>query len=110
MAALTSAIDRLGQHIDVSMLEMMLTLTVDELQGAQFPVKQTRPADVRTGRNQGWICHACGGQRENVPGLDQATGHPEWVADPRFFKYSDRRKNWGDLMDGVESWSKALTT
>ena len=37
-------------------------------------------------------------------------GHPEWVADPRFAKYSDRRENWASLMDGVEAWSRAVTT
>jgi crotonobetainyl-CoA:carnitine CoA-transferase CaiB-like acyl-CoA transferase len=43
-------------------------------------------------------------------GLINAIGHPEWIVDPRFLKYSDRREHWGDLMDGVESWSRPLTT
>ena len=42
--------------------------------------------------------------------LMKVIGHPEWVADPRFAKYSDRRDNWADLMDGVEAWSRTLTT
>jgi CoA:oxalate CoA-transferase len=42
--------------------------------------------------------------------LAQAAGHPEWVSDPRFAKYADRRNNWKDLMDGVESWSRTLST
>jgi crotonobetainyl-CoA:carnitine CoA-transferase CaiB-like acyl-CoA transferase len=42
--------------------------------------------------------------------LINVIGHPEWIADPRFAKYSDRRDNWADLMDGVETWSRTLTT
>ena len=37
-------------------------------------------------------------------------GHPEWIVDPRFAKYSDRRENWADLMIGVEAWSRSVTT
>jgi crotonobetainyl-CoA:carnitine CoA-transferase CaiB-like acyl-CoA transferase len=32
------------------------------------------------------------------------------VNDPRFARYVDRRENWGSLMDGVEAWSRAVTT
>jgi crotonobetainyl-CoA:carnitine CoA-transferase CaiB-like acyl-CoA transferase len=42
--------------------------------------------------------------------LIKVIGHPEWIADPRFTKYSDRRDNWADLMNGVETWSRTLTT
>ena len=42
--------------------------------------------------------------------LMKVIGHPEWVSDPRFAKYSDRRENWGSLMEGVEAWSRAVTT
>src|SRR5207253_2184742 len=42
--------------------------------------------------------------------LVNAAGHPEWISDPRFAKYADRRSNWEALMDGVESWSRTLST
>jgi crotonobetainyl-CoA:carnitine CoA-transferase CaiB-like acyl-CoA transferase len=42
--------------------------------------------------------------------LIKVIGHPEWIADPRFTKYSDRRDHWADLMNGVEAWSHTLTT
>ena len=35
--------------------------------------------------------------------LVTAAGHPEWISDPRFAKYADRRDHWKDLMEGVES-------
>ena len=42
--------------------------------------------------------------------LMQVIGHPEWVDDPRFAAYADRRDNWGSLMEGVEAWSRAVDT
>jgi crotonobetainyl-CoA:carnitine CoA-transferase CaiB-like acyl-CoA transferase len=42
--------------------------------------------------------------------LMKVIGHSEWVADPRFAKYSDRRDNWVELMNGVEAWSRTLAT
>jgi crotonobetainyl-CoA:carnitine CoA-transferase CaiB-like acyl-CoA transferase len=42
--------------------------------------------------------------------LMQVIGHPEWVSDPRFARYSDRRENWASLIEGVEAWSRGVTT
>jgi crotonobetainyl-CoA:carnitine CoA-transferase CaiB-like acyl-CoA transferase len=42
--------------------------------------------------------------------LMKVIGHPEWVSDPRFALYADRRENWGSLMEGVEAWSRRVTT
>src|SRR6202011_2934062 len=42
--------------------------------------------------------------------LVRVSGHPEWISDPRFAKYADRRDHWKDLMDGVETWSRTLPT
>src|SRR5258706_1182671 len=42
--------------------------------------------------------------------LIEVIGHPEWIADPRFALYADRRDNWAELMNGVETWSRTLTT
>jgi crotonobetainyl-CoA:carnitine CoA-transferase CaiB-like acyl-CoA transferase len=43
-------------------------------------------------------------------GLMKVIGHPEWISDPRFAIYSDRRENWASLMSGVEAWSRTVTT
>jgi len=99
-----------GQHIDVSMLESMLSLTLNELQWSQFEVKQTqRPmfGPIETG--DGYVMVAIASEK-TFQSLMKVIGHPEWVADPRFAEYSDRRDNWADLMNGVEAWSRTLTT
>lgn len=99
-----------GQHIDVSMLETMLTLMVGEVQGAQFPVAPPgRPmfGPVRT--KDGFIMPAVASEK-TFQGICQAAGHAEWITDPRFARYADRRTNWGVFVDQLELWSTTLTT
>jgi crotonobetainyl-CoA:carnitine CoA-transferase CaiB-like acyl-CoA transferase len=100
----------LGQHIDVSMLESMLTLTVIELQSSQFAVKPPpRPMFGPTETATGYIMITVASEK-TFKALMGVIGRPEWVADPRFSSYAPRRQNWADMMDGVEAWSKRLTT
>ena len=99
-----------GQHIDVSMLESMLSLTLNELQWSQFEVKPTqRPMFGPVETADGYVMLAIASEK-TFQSLINVIGHPEWIADPRFAGYSDRRDNWADLMDGVEAWSRTLTT
>ena len=99
-----------GQHIDVSMLESMLSLTLNELQWSQFEVKPTqRPMFGPIETSDGYVMVAIASEK-TFQSLMQVIGHPEWVSDPRFAKYSDRRENWGSLMEGVEAWSRTVTT
>ncbi len=99
-----------GQMIDVSMLESMLALLVSEVQTAQFDVPPAgRPmfGPVRTA--DGFIMPAVASER-SFQGLCRAAGHPEWITDPRFALYPDRRRNWGELIDALETWSATVST
>src|SRR5579871_4549860 len=99
-----------GQHIDVSMLESMLTLTLNEVQWSQFTVAPTsRPMFGPIATSDGYVMLAIASEK-TFQALMKVIGHPEWVSDPRFAAYADRRTNWADLMDGVEAWSRAVTT
>jgi len=99
-----------GQHIDVSMLESMLSLTLNELQWSQFEVKPTqRPLFGPIETVDGYVMVAIASEK-TFQSLMMVIGHPEWIADVRFAKYSDRRDHWADLMNGVEAWSRTLTT
>jgi CoA:oxalate CoA-transferase len=99
-----------GQHIDVSMLESMLSLTLNEVQWSQFAVTlPSRPMFGPVETADGYVMVAIASEK-TFQGLVRASGHPEWIGDPRFAKYPDRRNNWNDLMDGIETWSRALTT
>src|SRR6266496_1131903 len=99
-----------GQHIDVSMLESMLTLTLTELQSSQFAVRlPSRPMFGPVETADGHVMLAIGSEK-TFQNLVKTSGHPEWIVDSRFAKYVDRRENWNDLMDGVETWSRTLST
>ena len=99
-----------GQHIDVSMLESMLSLTLNEVQWSQFEVQASqRPMFGPIATTDGYVMAAVASEK-TFQSLLQVIGRPEWIKDPRFEKYADRRANWGDLMDAVEAWSRNVTT
>ena len=99
-----------GQHIDVSMLESMLTLTPNEVQNAQFDVPPpSRPMFGPVEAADGYVMVAIASEK-TFQGLVRAAGRPEWIEDSRFAKYADRRAHWIELMEGVESWSRTVTT
>lgn len=99
-----------GQHIDVSMLESMLTLTPTEVQAAQFELPPpSRPMFGPVETADGYVMVAIASEK-TFQGLVRAAGRPEWISDFRFAKYAERRRHWNELMDGVESWSRTVTT
>jgi CoA:oxalate CoA-transferase len=100
---------RRGQYIDVSMLEAMLSLTLNEVQWSQFEVTSpSRPMFGPVETADGYVMIAIASEN-TFQNLVRASGHPEWIVDPRFAKYADRRSNWKDLMEGIETWSRTLT-
>ena len=99
-----------GQHIDVSMLESMLSLTPTEVQGAQFEVKPpSRPMFGPLQTADGYVMVTIASEK-TFQCLMRASLRPEWIDDPRFAKYAERRDHWTELMDGVETWSRTITT
>ena len=99
-----------GQMIDVSMLESMLTLTLSEIQAAQFAVAPPgRPVFGPVATKDGYINLSIASER-TFQNLAAASGHPHWLTDPRFAEYPKRRANWGELIDELERWSAGLTT
>lgn len=99
-----------GQMVDVSMLESTMTILLPELQTAQFPQPPAgKPlfGPVRT--KDGFIMPAVASERTFV-NLAKAAGREDWIEDPRFKLYPNRRANWGDLIDELEAWSTTLTT
>ena len=99
-----------GQMIDVSMLESMLTLTLSEIQAAQFAVAPPgRPVFGPVATKDGYINLSIASER-TFQNLAIASGHPRWLTDPRFAEYTNRRANWGELIDELERWSTERTT
>ena len=100
----------LGQHIDVSMLEAMLTLTLTEMQAAQFemPPQPARPIFGPVETSDGYINIAVASER-TFYGLAKTADREDWLEDPRFKEYATRRANWAMLMDEFEDWSRTVT-
>ena len=99
-----------GQMVDVSMLESMLSLTLGELQNSQFHVPQPpRPIFGPVATADGYVNLSVASER-TFQNLAASAGRQDWLTDPRFAKYQDRRVNWGQLMDELEEWSKRLPT
>jgi len=100
-----------AQHIDVSMLESTLSLTLTELQSAQFdvPPLPSRPIFGPVATADGYLNMAVVSER-TFQGLAAAAGRPDWISDPRFAVYLNRRANWGVLMDEFEEWSRHRST
>jgi crotonobetainyl-CoA:carnitine CoA-transferase CaiB-like acyl-CoA transferase len=97
-----------GQMIDVSMLESMLSLTLSEIQAAQFSLPPLgRPIFGPVATKDGYVNLSIASER-TFQNLAIASGHPQWITDPRFAKYNDRRNNWGELIDELEQWSRQL--
>jgi len=98
-----------GQMIDVSMLESMLSLTLSEIQAAQFSLPPLgRPIFGPVATKDGYINLSIASER-TFQNLAIASGHPQWISDPRFAEYHHRRGNWGELIDELELWSKERT-
>ena len=99
-----------GQHIDVSMLEAMMSLTLMEMQEAQFemPPRPSRPIFGPVETSDGYLNIAVASER-TFQGLARAAGREDWFEDDRFKEYSNRRANWGALMDEFEEWSRTVT-
>jgi CoA:oxalate CoA-transferase len=97
-----------GQHIDVSMMETMLGMTLNEVQAAQFHVPPPgRPLFGPMRTADGFVMVAIASER-TFQGFLAAMGRPDLEQDPRFAQYVDRRLNWGELMDVAEAWSAGL--
>jgi crotonobetainyl-CoA:carnitine CoA-transferase CaiB-like acyl-CoA transferase len=100
-----------GQLIDVSMLESMLSLTLSELQLAQFPRSYIpgRPVFGPIATKDGYLNLSVASER-TFQALAAAAGRLDWLDDPRFAKYPDRRANWALLIDELEIWSRERTS
>jgi crotonobetainyl-CoA:carnitine CoA-transferase CaiB-like acyl-CoA transferase len=99
-----------GQLVDVSMLESMLSLTLIEMQAAQFdftPLTRGFAEPLKT--RDGYILAAIASEL-TFQAAAAATGNQGWVTDPRYAKYADRRANWHLFLAELESWTESHTT
>ncbi len=97
-----------GEHIDISMMEAMMSLIPAHLQQVQMeePVAIGRffPVQAKDG-----FFMLCAVSDKNLEGLANAISRPELLADPRFIR-GPRASNFDQLVVEVEKWSKDRNT
>nr|WP_218190960.1 CaiB/BaiF CoA-transferase family protein [Enhydrobacter aerosaccus] len=98
-----------GQMVDVSMFESLVGMLLGEVNRAQFDYEMpARPMYGPIEAKDGYVMLATASER-TFQDMATAAGRRDWLTDPRFEKYADRRMNWGLLIDELEEWSKTLS-
>ena len=98
-----------GQMVDVSMFETLVGMLLGEVSRAQFPMDMpSRPMYGPIEAKDGYVMLATASER-TFQDMATAAGRRDWLTDPRFEKYNDRRVNWGLLIDELEQWSKTMS-
>lgn len=98
-----------GQMVDVSMFETLVGMLLGEVNRAQFDFEMpSRPMYGPIEASDGYVMLATASER-TFQDMATAAGRRDWLTDPRFEKYADRRMNWGLLIDELEQWSKKMT-
>lgn len=98
-----------GQMVDVSMFETLVGMLLGEVNRAQFDFEMpSRPMYGPVEAKDGYVMLATASEK-TFQDMCAAAGHREWLTDPRFEKYQDRRMNWDKFVDEFEAWSRTLT-
>ncbi len=95
----------LGQYVDVSLMDSMLSLLVFEGQEAQFPTERRRPLYHPLRTTDGFIIVAPVSEKIFLRMCD-ALGHPEWRTDPRFSHIGEREQHWDEMMGLIGEWAQ----
>lgn len=98
-----------GQMVDVSMFEALVGMLLGEVNRAQFDFEMpSRPMYGPIEAKDGYVMLATASER-TFQDMATAAGRRDWLSDPRFEKYADRRMNWGLFVVELEEWSRTLT-
>jgi crotonobetainyl-CoA:carnitine CoA-transferase CaiB-like acyl-CoA transferase len=98
-----------GQMVDVSMFETLIGMLLGEVNRAQFDFEMpSRPMYGPIEAKDGYVMLATASER-TFQDMATAAGRRDWLTDPRFEKYGDRRMNWGLFVVELEEWSRTLT-
>lgn len=98
-----------GQMVDVSMFETLIGMLLGEVNRAQFDFEMpSRPMYGPIEASDGYVMLATASEK-TFQDMATAAGRRDWLTDPRFEKYQDRRMNWGLLVDELEEWSKKMS-
>ncbi|WP_160573742.1 CaiB/BaiF CoA transferase family protein [Actinomadura physcomitrii] len=98
----------LGDALDVSLQESMMSMLIFETQAAQAPGtwKKTVYRPVRA--KDAFLMISPVTER-NFRALADAMRRPDLLTDPRFAAIADRERHWDELYDEIEEWAARYT-
>ena len=98
-----------GDHIDVTLLESMMSLVAIQLQEAQAdrPIASTTFQPLAT--RDGHVMVALVSPRTYV-GAYRLIGHPEWTDDPAYNSLAGIRHNRAAIDEALAAWARNLTS
>lgn len=98
----------LGDALDVSLQESMMSMLIFETQAAQAPGtgKKTVYRPVRAKDRFMMISPVT---ERNFRALADAMRRPDLLTDPRFAVIADRERHWDELYDEIEDWVARYT-
>ena len=98
-----------GQMVGVSMFETLVGMLLGEVNRAQFDYDMpSRPMYGPVEAKDGYVMLATASEK-TFQDMATAAGRRDWLTDPRFEKYADRRMNWDKFVDEFEAWSRTMT-
>jgi CoA:oxalate CoA-transferase len=98
-----------GQYIDVSLMDCMLNLLINEVQESQAPSSHQLRAYQPLETADGFVVVAPTSQK-NFHQLARTIGREEWIDDPRFSQTATREQNWSEFMQLIEEWTRPRTS
>lgn len=109
-AVLTALLGRersgVGEHVDVSMYEIMLSTMVYEAQAAQYPAEALGKTVYRPFRAGDEFVLISAVTDRNVRALMVAMGDPALLEEPRFTDMTLREQHWEEWQARVEEWTR----
>lgn len=93
-----------GPHIDVSLMDAMVSTLVYETQNAVAGSTESRPTHRPIPARDGHIVLTIVNDH-NWAGVARAIGHPELAQDPRFHDLRARTANWDEIHELICAWA-----
>ncbi|MAZ16800.1 MAG: carnitine dehydratase [Ahrensia sp.] len=97
-----------GQHIDVALMDSLLSMMVYECQEAQFPQNRKRHVYTPVKTLDGFVMVVPLSDK-NFAAMLSVLGDPAWGGNPIFATHAQREANWAELMAHVEGWTVTQT-
>ncbi|MDM0015170.1 CoA transferase [Variovorax sp. J22P168] len=93
-----------GQHIDLALMDALMSLMPFEMQCLQFPGEHSRNLYKPLPTQDGFVVVAPLSQA-NFVAMSRAMDRPEWLVDPRFREPVARAEHWQSLLDAMAAWT-----